>query len=105
MKRNQSGQFAPGNSGRPKGSQNKIAQARKAKINEVLSRIEDDFLEGDLLALKPRERVALYANLLEYVTPKLQRVEREPTDLEELLSMSKPERQASIQEIKSQLNG
>lgn len=86
--RNIDGRFIKGNPGRPKGSANRYSSQRKQKINELLSAIEENHLDEDLKKLTPRDRTNLYRDLLEFVTPKLTRTERPPTEAEDLLSMT-----------------
>ena len=60
--------------GRPKGRKNKLTQDMKERIQRLADQLEEGIVE-DIEALDPKERVNLYTNLLEYLTPKLQRVE------------------------------
>lgn len=101
--RNSNGQFSLGNAGKPKGSQNKTTAARKTKINQVLQAIEDNHLDDDLKKLSPKDRTSLYVALLEYVTPKLLRSERPPTEFEEVLLMSPEEIEAERQLLEQEL--
>ena len=101
--RKHNGQFGRGNSGRPKGTPNKATSERKAKLNAILQKIEDEHLDSDLGKLSSRDRVKLYADLLEYTIPKLTREERPPTELEELLAMSPEDRKAEIIKIQGEL--
>ena len=70
--RNKKGQFASGNTGRPKGAGNKLTTLQKIKIEKVLS-VLDKTLEEDIEKLKSNERVDLWASLQEFIRPKLQR--------------------------------
>jgi hypothetical protein len=70
--RNKKGQFASGNTGRPKGAGNKLTSLQKVKIEKVLS-VLDKTLEEDIAKLKSNERVDLWASLQEFIRPKLQR--------------------------------
>ncbi|MCH2046313.1 MAG: hypothetical protein MK212_19520 [Saprospiraceae bacterium] len=63
--------------GRPKGSPNKNTEAFRSKVEQLLNKL-DDSLDDDLQQLTPIERVKMYIQLLEYVTPKLKRIEQEP---------------------------
>ena len=70
------GKFEKGNKkgrGRPKGSQNKKTLESKARVEKVLSMI-DETIEEDIGELTASERVKTYVALLEYQLPKLQRV-------------------------------
>ncbi len=68
--------FEKGKSGNPhgrgKGSQNKATVAVKERMELVLSEL-DLTLSADLAALKPGERVELWARLQEFIRPKLSR--------------------------------
>ena len=68
--------FTKGTSGNPhgreKGSQNKATAAVKERIEQVLSDL-DTTLTADLKALKPDQRVELWAKLQEFIRPKLSR--------------------------------
>jgi hypothetical protein len=68
--------FQDGNSGKPKGAKNKIGLQLRETIAEFLS---DNFskVEADFHSLKPKERVRLYCDLLQYGLPKLQAVSLE----------------------------
>ncbi len=68
--------FKKGNklgTGRPKGLRNKKTQESKARVEKVLSMI-DQTIEEDIAELTASERVKTYVALLEYQLPKLQRV-------------------------------
>ena len=62
--------------GRPKGAKNKIGKDLRDRIVNFLS---DEFtsIENDFKKLKPRERVRLYCDLLQYGLPKLQAISLE----------------------------
>jgi hypothetical protein len=66
-------QFKAGNNGRPKGVKNKITREIQAKVEWVLELL-DETAEEDLKKMKPQERIKLWAELQEYIRPKLQRV-------------------------------
>ena len=59
--------------GRPKGSQNKLGKDLRERVVNFLS---DEFttVQNDFKTLKPRDRVRLYCDLLQYGLPKLQSV-------------------------------
>lgn len=58
--------------GRPKGSVNKFTSEIKQRIEGVLD-ILDETLEEDLRKIEPGRRVELWAQLQEYIRPKLSR--------------------------------
>ena len=68
--------FTKGKSGNPhgreKGSSNKATAAVKERIEQVLNDL-DTTLTADLKALKPEQRVELWAKLQEFIRPKLSR--------------------------------
>ena len=68
--------FQRGNSGRPKGVQNKATREAKHRIERVLKSMEDT-IEEDIKKLKPTDRVRLWLDLQEYIRPKMQRVQVE----------------------------
>jgi len=65
--------FKPGEGGRPKGIKNKITREIQAKVEWVLELL-DETVEDDLKKMKPPDRIRLWADLQEYIRPKLQRV-------------------------------
>ncbi len=71
--RNEKGKFLPGNKGKPKGAVNKITREIQAKVEWVLELL-DETVEEDLRKMKPPDRIKLWADLQEYIRPKLQRV-------------------------------
>lgn len=58
--------------GRPKGSANKFTSAVKERIENVLEALDETLLE-DLKRMEPGRRVELWAQLQEYIRPKLSR--------------------------------
>ncbi len=71
--RSEKGTFLPGNKGKPKGAINKITREQKEKVEWVLGLL-DETVQEDLRKMKPPERIRLWADLQEYIRPKLQRV-------------------------------
>ena len=71
--RTEKGTFLPGNKGKPKGVKNKITREQKEKVEWVLGLLDEN-VEEDLKRMKPPERIRLWADLQEYIRPKLQRV-------------------------------
>ena len=63
--------------GRTKGTPNKKTADLQDRAERVLKMIERDFLEDDVIALSPSQRMMLYADMMEYVAPKLARVQHE----------------------------
>ena len=70
--RTKKGTFLPGNKGKPKGAVNKITREQKERVEWVLE-ILDENVEEDLKKMRPSDRVRLWADLQEYIRPKLQR--------------------------------
>lgn len=60
--------------GRPKGAKNKDLKSLRERIDLLLDN-QFDTLVTDLEKLKPVDRIKAILSLLEYSTPKLQRVE------------------------------
>lgn len=58
-------------SGRPKGSNNKISENLRIKINEFLNNQFDPIIK-DLECLPLKDRIKLYCDLLQYALPKMQ---------------------------------
>jgi hypothetical protein len=75
-------QFKPGNSGRPKGSKNKLTREIKERVEWVLELL-DDQLEEDIQKLKAGDRVRLWVDLQEFVRPKLQRMNLDLTPVDD----------------------
>lgn len=71
--RTEKGKFITGNTGKPKGARNKITREIQAKVEWVLELL-DETVEDDLKKMKPPDRIRLWADLQEYIRPKLQRV-------------------------------
>ncbi|MEI7727053.1 MAG: hypothetical protein WCK09_18225 [Bacteroidota bacterium] len=65
--------FKPGQGGRPKGVKNRITREIQEKVEWALE-ILDTTLEEDLKKMRPAERVRLWADMQEYIRPKLHRV-------------------------------
>ena len=110
--RNDEGKFLPGHPGfKQKGTENKLTADRKTKLMQVIQAIENKYFEKDLEAMKPTERMQLWLQCHEYVTPKLARVQTEieiPADLDHFLSMPAEERRQRIielRELKATQNG
>lgn len=62
--------------GKPKGTKNKVGLQLRETITDFLSENFNKIVE-DFHSLKPRERVKLYCDLLQYGLPKLQGVSLE----------------------------
>ena len=69
-------QFKPGQGGRPKGVKNKISREIQEKVEWALEILDSTF-EEDVKKMRPAERVRLWADMQEYIRPKLQRVNME----------------------------
>lgn len=74
MERDINGEFVKGNAGRPKGSPNKVTAVIRKSLTELieynLSKVQEDIDQ-----LKPRERVRVIVDLLQYAVPKYQAVQ------------------------------
>ena len=90
--RNNKGQFAQGNAGRPKGSKNVASKDIRTSIENLLVN-SFETIEEDLAQLTPNERIKAYLKLIEFIVPK-QRQVQEKLDLS---SMSEQEINRLIQ--------
>ena len=70
-KRNEKGQFAEGNTGRPKGSLNKNSIEVRQLISEFLTSAIPKIIEDFNESKSPRERRQLVTDFLQYLLPKL----------------------------------
>lgn len=61
--------------GRTKGALNKKTIEQKKRAESVLNIIETNHLEKDIKKLTAYQRTSLYVGLMEYVAPKLRRVD------------------------------
>ncbi len=61
--------------GRKKGTPNKKTAEEIDRATRVLEIIESEYLEKDIKALTPSQRMTLYADMMEYKVPKLSRTE------------------------------
>lgn len=61
--------------GRRKGTPNKKTAEEIDRATRVLELIESQYLEKDIKALTPSQRMILYADMMEYKVPKLSRTE------------------------------
>lgn len=61
--------------GRSKGTPNKKTADVIDRATRVLELIESQYLEKDIKALTPGQRMTLYADMMEYKVPKLSRTE------------------------------
>lgn len=59
--------------GRTQGTPNKKTAVALSRAENILRIIERDYFQKDLKALTPAQRMVLYSDMLEYVSPKLSR--------------------------------
>lgn len=59
--------------GRVKGSINKKTPEKRMRAELILQLIEDTYFQKDIKKLTAAQRMALYADMMEYVVPKLTR--------------------------------
>lgn len=64
-------QFQKGNSGRPKGSKNKVVGQTRDRI-QALFDTNFETIQDDLESLEPKDRLKFLFDLLPYLAPKLQ---------------------------------
>jgi len=88
--------------GRPAGSPNKVTQAVKQKIENILNtHFDADSLAKDLKAIEPYERLKLFMRLIEFVVPRMR-----STDLKmEFQALSDEDLDRIIQELINASNG
>ena len=75
-------QFQKGEGGRPKGAVNKTSSQLRETITDFLDNNFEKIVT-DFEGLKPKERVKVYCDLLQYGLPRLQAIQLE-TDFERL---------------------
>lgn len=68
--------------GRPKGSPNKVTSSVKSWISQLLDDNREQ-IKKDFKKLEPKDRIAMFERLMQYVTPKMGSVEAK-IDLNEL---------------------
>jgi hypothetical protein len=61
--------------GRTKGTLNKKTAEALSRAEKILQLIEKDYFDHDIAELSASQRMTLYSDMLEYVTPKLSRTE------------------------------
>ena len=76
-KRNQKGQFAEGNTGRPKGSLGKNSMELRTLISNFLTTAIPKVIEDFNDTKSPRDRRDIVLSLLQYVLPKLRNTDNE----------------------------
>lgn len=77
--------FKPGQGGRPKGALNKITMAQKKQLEWALEKL-DDRLEAAFDNMTDKEVVELWQYLMEFIHPKLARVNMEVSPSEGVMS-------------------
>jgi hypothetical protein len=60
--------------GRAKGTPNKVTKNTKELIANIVDKLAENYLE-DIEAMKPSERMDMLSKLLEYIVPKLGRID------------------------------
>lgn len=61
--------------GRTRGTPNKKTEAAIGRAERILLIIENKYFHDDIQELTPAQRMVLYSDMLEYVSPKLSRQE------------------------------
>lgn len=61
--------------GRTRGTRNKKTAEALSRAERILQLIEAEYFEKDIKSLSSGQRMVLYSDMLEYVTPKLSRTE------------------------------
>ena len=75
--RDNKGKFLPGQrpAGRKKGTENRISNNVKAKLQQLLDSYPIEQMNEDLMELEPGERLRIIVSLLDFFMPKLNRVD------------------------------
>lgn len=61
--------------GRQKGTPNKATSEQRNRAQQILQLIEEKYFEKDIKKLTAPQRMQLYCDMMEYVTPKLSRTD------------------------------
>lgn len=59
--------------GRSRGTPNKKTAEAIGRAEKILQLIEEDYFEDDIKTISAAQRISLYSDMLEYVSPKLSR--------------------------------
>jgi len=75
--RDNKGKFLPGQrpAGRKKGTENKISNDVKEKLQQLMDSYPIEQMNDDLMKLEPGERLRIVVSLLDFFMPKLNRVD------------------------------
>jgi len=85
MKRDSTGKFAEGNTGRKAGSLNRATKDIRDAFSLLIEN-NIDTLQKDLDSLEPKERVKLLLDMAQFVVPKLRSIDLK-TDEEEIVTI------------------
>ena len=85
MKRDSTGKFAEGNTGRKAGSLNRATKDIRDAFTLLIEN-NIDTLQKDLDSLEPKERVKLLLDMAQFVVPKLRSIDLQ-TDEEEIVTI------------------
>jgi len=85
MKRDSTGKFAEGNTGRKAGSLNRATKDIRDAFSLLIEN-NIDTLQKDLDSLEPKERVKLLLDMAQFVVPKLRSIDLQ-TDEEEIVTI------------------
>ena len=85
MKRDSTGKFAEGNTGRKAGSLNRATKDIRDAFSLLIEN-NIDTLQKDLDSLEPKERVKLLLDMAQFVVPKLRSVDLK-TDEKEIVTI------------------
>jgi hypothetical protein len=85
MKRDSTGKFAEGNTGRKAGSLNRATKDIRDAFTLLIEN-NIDTLQEDLNGLEPKERVKLLLDMAQFVVPKLRSVDLK-SDVEETITI------------------
>jgi len=85
MKRDSTGKFAEGNTGRKAGSLNRATKDIRDAFTLLIEN-NIDTLQEDLNGLEPKERVKLLLDMAQFVVPKLRSIDLQ-SDIEETITI------------------
>ena len=85
MKRDSTGKFAEGNTGRKAGSLNRATKDIRDAFSLLIEN-NIDTLQEDLNGLEPKQRVKLLLDMAQFVVPKLRSIDLQ-TDEEEIVTI------------------
>ena len=95
---NESTQFTKGNTGRPKGSKNKVTKEKKEVFAFALSLLEKRMTDAEdvINRLTPYQAAMLYVSILQFIKPKLSSIKLENKNTEPMKIIVEYQKENSI---------